>query len=119
MSESSGPTAAQDVVARYFRMWNTGDTTGVEEILAPTWIDHSHPGIRTPQAVAQAVRTLRTARPGVSFRIDSLLGDQDQVAAVGAVHTDGAAPPTRLIWLVQVAEGRMTQMHTFHENQLP
>jgi len=119
MSESSGPTAAQDVVARYFRMWNTGDTTDVEEILAPTWIDHSHPGIRTPQDVAQAVRTLRTARPGLSFRIDALLGDHDQVAAVGAVHNDDAAPSTRLIWLVEVSEGRMTRMRTYHENQQP
>jgi len=108
-------TPSQRLVSRYFRMWNTGDTTDVDEILAATWVDHAHPEVRTPQDVARSVEQLRTARPDLQFRIDALLGDQDRVAAVGVVGT-GATPPTPLIWLVEIADGRLTHLRTYHEN---
>jgi hypothetical protein len=100
------------VVARYFEMWNTGETSIVAEILAPDWVDHAHPEVVGPRDVERAVRSIRAARPSLHFHIDAVLGDGDLVAVLGR-----AGSPGRLIWLVRLENGRMAEMWTFHENR--
>jgi SnoaL-like protein len=98
-----------NVVARYFEMWNTGDTSSVAEIVAPNWVDHDHPEVTGPESVAQAVSSVRAARPGLRFEIEAILSGDGLVTATGSV---GGA---RLTWVVRLAEGLMAEMHTYRE----
>jgi ketosteroid isomerase-like protein len=109
--------SSKSVVARYFDMWNTGDTSMAADILSPEWVDHAHPEVTGPEGVRRAVDSIRAARPDLRFRIDAIVGDDDLVAAIGGV---GQAPqpgssPGQLIWLVSLKDGRMTEMRTYHE----
>ena len=106
------------LVARYFDMWNTGDTTIADQILHADWVDHAHPEVAGPAGVAQAVATIRAGRPDLHFTIDTILGDDDLIAAVGSVgQAPAAGTPGRLIWLVRVADGLMAEMWTYQQNQ--
>jgi len=98
-----------NVVARYFEMWNTGDTTSVAEIVAPNWIDHAHPEVTGPESVALAVSSVRAARPGLHFEIEAILSGDGLVTATGSV---GGA---RLTWVIRLQDGLMAEMHTYRE----
>ncbi|MEU4221793.1 nuclear transport factor 2 family protein [Actinoplanes sp. NPDC026623] len=110
-----------DVIARYFDMWNTGDTAIADQVLHPGWVDHAHPEVTGPDSVKQAVHAVRSARPNLRFTIHSVLGDDDLVAVVGSVgqapQTAGA--PGRLVWLVRLADGLMAEMWTYQQSQVP
>ena len=43
-----------NIAARYFEMWNTGDSSIAAEILSPGWVDHAHPEAGGPDAVRLA-----------------------------------------------------------------
>jgi ketosteroid isomerase-like protein len=107
-------TSAKALVARYFEMWNSGDTDIAGDILAPDWTDHAHPEIEGVAGVQAAVRDIRAARPNLRFRIDSVLAEDDRVAVVGGV---GPLPPGtdpgNLVWLIRVADGRLAEMWTY------
>jgi ketosteroid isomerase-like protein len=108
---------SQQVVARYFDMWNSGDVAAAPEILSPRWVDHAHPEVASPWDVQQAVERVRAAQPDLRFRVDAILGDGDLVAAIGTVERGraGAAPGSRLVWLVRLEGGRMAEMWTYRE----
>ncbi|OHV40695.1 MULTISPECIES: ester cyclase [Pseudofrankia] len=97
------------LVEHYFEMWNSGDTSIASEIIAVDWVDHAHPEVRGPEEVARAIEQIRAARPDLCFTIDSVLGDRDLVAAVGA------ARGTRLIWLFRVEKGQLTELRTYRD----
>ncbi|MFL6076368.1 MAG: nuclear transport factor 2 family protein [Mycobacteriales bacterium] len=106
---NAGDDEAARVVARYFDMWNTGDTSAATQILSPDWTDHAHPEVTGPAGVAEAVTSIRAARPDLRFHLDAYLtGGGDTVAAVGRVAA------SRLIWLVRLHDGRMAEMWTYH-----
>ena len=97
-----------DVVARYFEMWNTGAVGIAKEVLSPDWVDHAHPDVGGIAGVEKAVAAIRAVSPGLTFHVDAILdGDGDLVAAVGRV---GAS---RLIWLVRIEDGLMAEMWTY------
>lgn len=119
MPSDVGPTP-QEIAARYFEMWNTGDSLIATEILSPRWVDHAHPEVTGPDSVRQAVEDIRVAQPGLRFHIESILADGDGlVAVVGAVHrgTQVAKQAPRLIWLIRVMDGRMTEMWTYRDTR--
>jgi predicted SnoaL-like aldol condensation-catalyzing enzyme len=106
---------SQQVVARYFEMWNTGDSSMAVEVLSPDWVDHAHPEVSGPEGVQQAVEKARASQPNLHFQIDAMLGDGDLVAVVGSVGI-GSGPArsaSRLIWLVRLEGGDMTEMWTY------
>jgi predicted ester cyclase len=96
-----------DPVARYFDMWNTGDISIAGQVLAPGWVDHSHPRVTGISGVQESVATVRAASPGLSFTIDAILTDGELATAIGRV---GA---TELIWLVRIENGLMAEMWTY------
>ncbi|MFC5004805.1 nuclear transport factor 2 family protein [Dactylosporangium cerinum] len=102
-------------VARYFDMWNTGDTTVAEQILHPDWVDHAHPEVTGPAGVRQSVQAIRAARPGLRFQLTSVLGDEKLVAAVGSVGQPQGDSPGQLVWLVRFTDGLMAEMWTYHQ----
>jgi ketosteroid isomerase-like protein len=112
-----GAGSSKRVVARYFEMWNTLELSIADEVLSPDWVDHAHPELQGPADVRQAVEALRALQPDLRFEIDAILGDGDLVAAVGAAlrGADERAPANRIIWLVRVVDGRMTEMWTYRD----
>jgi ketosteroid isomerase-like protein len=113
--DSEVSESPQQVVARYFDMWNTGDSSIAFEILSPDWVDHAHPEVNSPQAVRQAVEKVRAAQPDLHFQIEAILGNDDLVAAVGSAggRPDAGEPASRLIWLIRLKDGRMAEMWTY------
>jgi ketosteroid isomerase-like protein len=109
---------AKRLVSRYFEMWNTGDSSVVAEVLSEDWVDHAHPDMGGPDGVRQAVEAVRAAQPDLHFRIDALLANGDLIAVIGAAlrQGDGEAHPSRLVWLIRTAKGRMAEMRTYHES---
>jgi SnoaL-like domain len=96
---SDAAPVSQQIAARYFEMWNTGDSSIATQILSPGWVDHAHAEVTGPHAVQLAVEQIRAAQPGLRFHIEAILGDGDLVAVVGTAgrgpHPNLAA--TRLI----------------------
>jgi hypothetical protein len=124
ISMRNGDTAmdnrsAESVIVRYFDMWNTGDTTIADLILHPDWVDHAHPEVTGPAGVKQAVQTIRAARPDLHFTVHTVLGDNDLVAVVGSVGEpqQTADTPGRLVWLIRLADGLMTEMWTYQQSR--
>jgi hypothetical protein len=111
--------SAGNVVMRYFNMWNTGDTAIADQILHPDWVDHAHPEATGPAGVQLAVQTIRATRPALYFTVHSVLGDNDLIAVVGSVGQPQQATdsPGRLIWLIRLVDGLMSEMWTYQQNQ--
>lgn len=62
MTSDTAPIS-QQIAARYFGIWNTGDSSIAAEILSPGWVDHAHPEVTGPHDVQLAVeRTRRLSR---------------------------------------------------------
>ncbi|GAA1015605.1 hypothetical protein Aple_009310 [Acrocarpospora pleiomorpha] len=105
----------QQIAARYFEMWNTGDVSIATQILHPDWIDHAHPEVSGPHAVQQAVEQIRAAQPDLRFQVDALLGNDDLIAVVGAVSQTAQHSTTRLVWLIGMKDGQMAEMRTYRD----
>jgi ketosteroid isomerase-like protein len=107
-----------EVVARYFEMWNTGDTSIADEILDGAWVDHAHPEVGGPDDVKRAVERIRTARPDLRFQLDTILIDPTVAVTTdggdgGLFAAVGSSGGTRLIWLIRVRAGRLVEMWTY------
>ncbi|MCT9928641.1 nuclear transport factor 2 family protein [Planotetraspora sp. A-T 1434] len=107
----------QHLLARYFEMWNTGDSSIAVEILSPDWIDHAHPEMTGPQSVQHAVERIRAAQPDLRFQIDAVLGDGDLIAVVGRAgrHPLDQSQASRLVWLIRLEDSRMREMWTYRD----
>ncbi|WP_344902727.1 nuclear transport factor 2 family protein [Actinomadura meridiana] len=112
---SDDALSPRQIVARYFEMWNTGDVSIASEILHPDWVDHAHPEVAGPDGVREAVEQLRAARPDLRFEIESILGEEDLVVAVGTVGQTAQDPSTRLVWLVRMKDGQMADLRTYRD----
>jgi predicted SnoaL-like aldol condensation-catalyzing enzyme len=118
MITGQASSSTQQLVMRYFDMWNGGNPTVAHDILHQEWIDHAHPEVSGPADVQRAVERIRTAQPNLRFVIHTLLGDGDLVAAVGEVVAPSgpATTASRLIWLVRIQDGRMAEMWTYRHS---
>ncbi len=116
---SSGALSSQQLAARYFEMWNTGDVSIASQTLHPAWIDHSHPEVIGLHGVQQAVEQIRASQPDLRFQIDAILGDDDLVAVAGAVSQSAQHPTTLLVWLIGLKDGRLAEMWTYRDTSAP
>jgi hypothetical protein len=101
-------SGVESLIRRYFDMWNSGDASHAADVLAPSWVDHGHPEVTTPAAVATAVGRIRAARPAMRFELDSVTGH----VAVGRA-VDGDAAPTLLAWVFTADGDRLTSLRTY------
>lgn len=116
MDSDTNPVS-QQVAARYFEMWNTGDSSIAPQILSPGWVDHAHPEVAGPHAVQLAVEQIRAAQPDLRFHIEAILGDGDLVAVAGTAGRGPRPSPasTRLIWLIRLEDGQLAEMWTYRD----
>jgi hypothetical protein len=98
----------EQLIERYFAMWNSGDTAAAPAVLAPQWLDHSHPEVSTPAAVAESVTRIRAARPAMRFTLDSVHGP----VALGRVENP-PAEPSLLAWVFTSDGDRLTSVRTY------
>jgi predicted SnoaL-like aldol condensation-catalyzing enzyme len=110
--EAMNPEANKTVVKRYIEMWNTGNTTLANEVLAPTWIDHAHPEVTNLEHVKQAVTKIRAAFPDFSITIDSIVGEGNLVALRATIHRGKIS---QVMWFVRLTDGKMLEMWTGSE----
>jgi ketosteroid isomerase-like protein len=110
---------AEIVVSQYFDMWNTGETTGLADLIDPEWLDHTHPELHGPGDVAQQVERVRTARPDFRFHLEQILpGDDGYVLVVGrTTHSATVATDPPTIWRIRMRDGRMVEMWTYRNQQ--
>src|SRR2546423_951900 len=69
------------LVRRYVELWNTGDGGLADEILAPDFVDHTHPDQPAgPQSVKEEVASFRAAFPDAQVRVEQMISEGDTVA---------------------------------------
>lgn len=69
------------LVRRYVELWNTGDGALADEILAPAFVDHTHPDRPPgPQGVKEEIATFRAAFPDAQVLVAQMIGEGDIVA---------------------------------------
>jgi predicted ester cyclase len=95
----------------YEEVLNRGDLSGVDELIAPTFLNHEAPPGRDrgPESMRGLANMLRTAFPDLHFEIEELVAEGDIVAArltVSSTHKGSlmGTPPT-IRWM------RQTHMH--------
>ena len=104
-----------EIVARYFEMWNEGDPSIAPEVLSDDWVDHAHPEVTGPAGVQRAVEAVRASRLGLRFDVEAILGGAGDLVAVSGGVRQEDGPPARLMWLIRLRDGRMAEMWTYHE----
>jgi hypothetical protein len=104
-------TSPRTLVAQYFRMWNSGDTSVLAELISPAWVDHAHPNLGCPAEIGKAIRRLRKREPGLRVYIDAMLGDGNVITVNGRVLAGGEF--TSWVWLVRVENEQLAEMWTY------
>jgi predicted SnoaL-like aldol condensation-catalyzing enzyme len=105
--------SSTQLVAGYFEMWNSSDVAAASGLIADVWLDHAHPDLRGPEAVAATVVAIRKARPALRFTIEALVSDDPTtVVAIGTAHTDDATSE-HLVWIFRVEDGKLSQVWTY------
>jgi predicted SnoaL-like aldol condensation-catalyzing enzyme len=109
--------ANKALVRRYIEMWNTGNVELANDVLSPTWVDHAHPEVTSPEGVKQAVHERRAAHPGLHITIESILSEGNMVALRGTIlrAQQGKEVISRAMWFVRIADGKMAEMWTGSE----
>ncbi len=85
----------------YEELFNQGNLSLVEELIAPDFLNHEAPpgSNRGPESMRQLIRMLRTAFPDLHFTIEELVAEGDTVAGrviMSGTHqgTFQGMPPT-------------------------
>jgi steroid delta-isomerase-like uncharacterized protein len=85
----------------YEELFNQGNLSLVEELVAPDFLNHEAPSgsNRGPESMRQLIRMLRTAFPDLHFTIEELVAEGDTVAGrviMSGTHqgTFQGMPPT-------------------------
>jgi len=99
----AGQAANKELVRRYMQMWNTADPTGIEDLLAPDWVDHAHPEVTSVQAVADLV----AKTSGLQITLDDMVAEGDTVAFRRTVNLNGEV--SQGMGFIRIAGGRLAE----------
>ncbi len=105
--------ANKALVERYLEMWNTGDETIADEILAEDWQDHNHPEVGSIEDVKTALRATRSAYPDFHITSEAILGERNVVALRALVQRGGST--SKVVWFVRVDDGKLAELWTVAE----
>ena len=106
--------AHKAIVRRYIEMWNTGNAAIADAVLAPTYVDHAHPEVTSPESFTQALQRVRTAFPDFHITIDTMISEGQLVALRGTIRRtqQGTASVSHVIWFVRIVDGKMAELWT-------
>jgi predicted SnoaL-like aldol condensation-catalyzing enzyme len=104
------------VVRRYIEMWNTGNISLADEILAPNYVDYAHPEVVGPDHVKQSVQAVRAADPDFHITIDLMISEGDIVALQGTIRStrQGQIITSRVAWFARIVDGKMSEWWTWY-----
>ena len=103
--------SARGIVARYFRAWNDGDPSHIDELIGPDWVDHAHPERLSIDDVRDAIAAGRLDPGAMGVRVDAILGDDTLITVNGRLEIDGRT--RNRVWIVRVHDGLMREMWTY------
>jgi len=76
-----GTEANKALVRRYVELYNTGNVALADEVIAPDFVDYTHPELRPgPEDVKNEVASFRAAFPDAPITIEDIIGEGDTVA---------------------------------------
>ena len=76
-----GTEANKALVRRYIELYNTGHVALADEVIAPDFMDHTHPELRPgPEDVKHEVTSFRAAFPDAWITIEDIISEGDTVA---------------------------------------
>lgn len=118
-----GIEANKELFRRFYEdTWNTGDTTRIDELLAPDFVNHELVGVAPPhrELYKQAIRETKDTFPDFTVTIEDMIAEGEQVAArwhAAGTHSRGflGQPATgkrvelRGITIVRIAGGRIAE----------
>ena len=99
------------VVRRYLEMWNSGDATIADEVLARDYVDAAHPEVQGTDSVKTSVGQVRAAFPDFHISIDAIIGEGDTVAVRATIRRKET--DSRVAWFVRLADGKMVELITY------
>lgn len=89
--------AKKALVRQYVALYNTGRVELADDVLAPEFVDHTHPQRPPgPAGVKAEVTALRVAFPDATITIEDLISEADRVAFRFVLHGThrGRWPPS-------------------------
>jgi steroid delta-isomerase-like uncharacterized protein len=114
--------ANKALVRRYIELWETGNLALADEVLAPEYVDHTHPNLPPgPEPVKQEVSAFRAGFSDAHITVEQMIGEGDLVAfrfVLRGTHTGpfaGFAPTGKEAVLtgvdfVRVADGKLREL---------
>ena len=70
----------KDLVRQYLEIWNTGNLTSVDEIVAVDFVFHRVGGdLKGHEALRQYITVFRTAFPDLHFTVEDVIAEGDKV----------------------------------------
>jgi hypothetical protein len=101
------------LVRRYFDMWNTGDGSIADSVLATTYVDHAHPHTLGPAAARALVPRFHAANPELRMTIEVVAAAADFVAVRNTIHGAAAAPiAVEGLVLFRIEHGKLAEQWT-------
>ena len=106
----------KEIVRKYAQMWNEHAVHLAEEILADTYIDHAHPELVGPRAIAQVVDKTLRAMPDFHIEIESMIAEDDLVALRETITMTRNGEQQKLegISFVRLLNGKMVERWTHY-----
>ena len=110
------------VIARYLELYTRGDLSIADAIIAPEFVDHTHPELPPgPEGVKRMVAATHAAFPDLAITVEQVIAEGEFVAFRWTLRGTrrgpfaGVAPTGRAIALtgmdlVRVAGGRMAEL---------
>jgi ketosteroid isomerase-like protein len=99
------------VVRAYYAMIGRADLERMDRVLAEDYVDHAHPELDGPRAVAEAKRRFLAANPGARITVDTLVAEGDLVSARTTVRRtrDGEALVASGMAFFRVNDGKIVE----------
>lgn len=114
----SGADASTALVLRYFEMWNTGQGTLADDLLGPTYVEHTHPSFLGPAAARALVPRLHGLYPAMIVSVEIVLASAELVVARTTIepadvdgHPDG---PGRGMAMFRIVGGKLAEQWNWY-----
>lgn len=107
----------KNTVLAYAKMWNEHKAELAEEILADTYIDHAHPELVGPRAIAATVDKTLAAMSDFHIEMTSMIAEDDLVAFREVITMTRAGVSQKLegMSFVRLEGGKMTDRWTCYD----